>query len=194
MELAADHCDIVADFEALLARGMKFKTIYADPPWRYDQSPRGAAEHHYPTMSLSEIKAMPIAELCSNDSHLHLWATHSLYAEALEVLTAWGFSYRSLFVWVKPQLGMGHYWRSSAEFLLFGTRGDAPFRDRCVPNWLCAPRSRHSEKPQVIRRLVELVSPGPYLELFGRQPIPGWTVYGNQFPYTEPNLFDGLVA
>lgn len=178
---------VVDRLDALLATGRRFGTVYADPPWRYDQSPRGAAEHHYPTLPLADLMALPVGRLAAADSHLHLWATHSFYADALRLMAAWGFTYRSLFVWVKPQLGMGHYWRSSCEFLLLGTRGRTPFRDRSVPNWMCAPRGRHSEKPEAIRRLVELVSPGPYLELFGRTAVPGWTVFGNQVTRT---LFD----
>lgn len=171
---------VVEDLHELVRRGLTFGTLYVDPPWQYDQKPRGAAEHHYETMALDELKRLPVEKLARPDCHLHLWATHSFYEAALSVMSAWGFSYRSLFVWVKPQLGMGHYWRSSAEFLLLGIRGSAPFRDRSIPNWMCVPRGKHSEKPQVIRKLVELVSPGPYLELFGRQDVPGWVVFGNE--------------
>ena len=175
------HPAAVVDRLDALLDGPRFGTVYADPPWRYDQSPRGAAAHHYPTMTVGELAALPVGRLAAPDSHLHLWATHSFYAEALGLMAAWGFEYRSLFVWVKPQLGMGHYWRSSSEFLLFGIRGRTPFRDRSVPNWMCVPRGRHSEKPDVFRKLVELVSPGPYLEMFGRKAIPGgWTVFGNE--------------
>lgn len=178
-------------FDDLLAGGRRFGAIYADPPWQYDQSPRGAAENHYPTMNLDELRALPVQRLAADDSHLHLWTTHSFYAEARELLQVWGFEYRSLFVWVKPQLGMGHYWRSSSEFLLLGVRGRSPFRDRSIPNWMCVPRGRHSEKPDIIRKLVELVSPGPYLELFGRKPMSGWTVFGNE---VQPGCFDSHAS
>lgn len=176
---------VVDRLDALVAAGRTFGTVYAAP--RYDQSPRGAASHHYPTMTAEELAALPVDRLAAPDSHLHLWTTHSFYARALTLLTAWGFAYRSLFVWVKPQLGTGHYWRSSSEFLLLGVRGRPPFRDRSVPNWDCAPRGRHSEKPDVVRKLVELVSPGPYLEPFGRKAVAGWTVFGNEVTGAEGN-------
>jgi len=172
--------EVVTRLDPLTAAGRRFATLYADPPWRYDQTPRGAAEKHYPTMTLPALHALPVARLAADDAHLHLWATHSFYAEARGLMAAWGFDDRSLFVWVKPQLGMGHYWRSSAEFLLLGVRGRAGFRDRSIPNGMCVPRGRHSEKPDLIRKLIEVVSPGPYLELFGRKAVPGWTVFGNE--------------
>src|SRR5262245_30060895 len=99
----------------LIASGRRFRTIVADPPWRYDQSPRGAVAHHYPTMSLDEIQALPVRDLAEDNSHLHLWTTHSFLREAFCVMEAWGFSYRSIFVWVKPTLGNGQYWRAAAE-------------------------------------------------------------------------------
>ena len=103
-------------------------------------------------------------------------------------MRAWGFRYKSCLVWVKPQLGMGNYWRVSHEYLLLGVRGNLPFRDRTCPSWLLARRTVHSRKPFAFRRLIERVSPGPYLELYGReeQPDSGWTVYGNQ---VERRLF-----
>lgn len=171
---------VVTSLLPLADRGERFRCILADPPWQYDQKPRGAAENHYPTMTLAALHALPVERLADENCHLHLWATHSFYRGALDLMEAWGFEYRSVFVWVKPQLGMGHYWRSSAEFLLLGIRGRAPFLDRSVPNWMCVPRGRHSEKPEAIRRLVEIVSPGPYLELFGRRAVPNWVVFGNQ--------------
>lgn len=125
---------LVTDLAALLAAGRRFGTVSADPPWRYDRSPRGAAAHHYPTMSLDELAALPVGRLAAPDCHLHLWATHSFYAPALGLLAAWGFAYKSVFVWVKPQLGTGWFWRSSYEFLILGVRGHARFRDRSVPN------------------------------------------------------------
>jgi N6-adenosine-specific RNA methylase IME4 len=166
---------------------MKFGCVYADPPWEYDRQPRGAAARHYPTMTLGEILALPVSDLVADDAHLHLWATHSFLFEARRVLEAWGFAYRSQFVWVKPQLGCGYYWRSAAEYLLLGVRGRCRFRDRSVKNWLLADRTTHSTKPEAVRRLVERVSPPPYLELFGRRVTPGWAVFGNE---TERTLFD----
>lgn len=178
---------IVDRLETLLDAGHRYRCLYIDPPWPYDQTPRGAAENHYPVMSLDDLRALPIPDLATPDAHLHLWVTHSFFQTGIELLQSWGFDYKSMFVWVKPQMGMGFYWRSSSEFLLLGVRGKLPFQNRSIPNWLCLPRTRHSEKPELIRTLIEQVSPGPYLEVFGRKATPGWTVFGNQI---QRSLFE----
>lgn len=139
----------------LIEQNRQFSCIMADPPWRYDQKPRGAAENHYPTMSLTELKKLPVAKLATSNAHLFLWSTHSFYSEARELMSQWGFQYKSVFLWVKPQMGMGFFFRSSAEFLLHGTRGRARFRDRSILNWACVQRGKHSEKPELFRNIVE---------------------------------------
>lgn len=190
----ADDCraglpSVVRDLEALIEQGVRFPTIYADPPWPYaNTAARGAAENHYRTMTLEDIRNEPVRELAAEQAHLHLWTTNAFLREAFDVLRAWGFRYKSCLLWIKPQLGMGNYWRVSHEFLLLGVRGNLPFRDRTCRSWLIARRTLHSRKPFVFRELIERVSPGPYLELYGReeQPNTGWTVYGNQ---VERRLF-----
>ncbi len=181
----------VARLETLVARGSRFNTIYADPPWRYGRTPRGAAARHYATMTADEIAALPVAALAADVCHLHLWTTHSFLFDAHRVMTAWGFEYKSVFVWVKPQMGTGHYWRSAAEFLLLGVKGNATFADRTIANWACIDRAGHSEKPEGIRRLIERVSPPPFLELFGRRAVHGWVVFGDEI---RRGLFDGDVT
>jgi N6-adenosine-specific RNA methylase IME4 len=169
------------DLARAAASGARFGTVYADPPWRYEnQSSRGAAENHYATMPVEDIMALPVGALAAADAHLHLWTTNGFLQDALRVMAAWGFAFKSVFVWVKPQIGMGNYWRVSHEFLLLGTRGRGCFKDRGQPSWRVFGRTRHSAKPEAVRRLVEKVSPGPYLELFGRSPAPGWVVWGNE--------------
>lgn len=169
-----------ADLVALSAAGERFGTIYADPPWRYgNQGTRGANGGHYVDMSVDEIAALPIAMLADNAAHLHLWTTNAFLFDAKRIIEAWGFEYKSCYVWVKPQIGMGNYWRVSHEFLLFGVRGSCSFRDRSLKSWGCFERREHSEKPEEIRKLIERGSPGPYLELFGRRRVDGWTVWGN---------------
>jgi N6-adenosine-specific RNA methylase IME4 len=131
-----------------------------------------------------------VASLAADVGHLHLWTTHSFLLEARAVLGAWGFSYQSLFVWVKPQRGTGYYWRGALEVRLLGVNGRGTFRDHSIRNWICCDRGRHSAKPAAVRALIERVSPPPYLELFGRRPAPGWTVFGNQI---QRGLFDAAV-
>jgi len=172
---------VVRDLGQLIRGNRRFRTIYADPPWPYDnQGTRAATGEHYPSLSVDEIAHLPIAELAAPECHLHLWTTNAFLFEAKEVLDAWGFAYKSCFVWVKPQMGIGNYWRVAHEFLLFGQRGASPFLDHSQISWLEAERGPHSEKPGDIRRLIETVSSPPYLELFARQPHKGWTVWGNE--------------
>lgn len=179
----------VKNLKSLIDSGEKFPTIYADPPWRYaNTASRAAAENHYATMSVEEICSEPVADLAAIDAHLHLWTTNAFLRSAFDVMDAWGFQFKSCLVWVKPDIGMGNYWRVSHEFLLLGVRGRLTFRDRTRASWIQTPRTRHSRKPGVVRTLIESVSPGPYLELYGREELPNsaWTVYGDQI---EPRLF-----
>lgn len=164
---------IVRNLDALLAENAKFSTIYADPPWPYNNTAaRGAAENHYRTLSLERIRNEPVKELAAEHAHLHLWTTNAFLREAFDVIRAWGFRYKSCLVWIKPQIGMGNYWRVSHEFLLLGVRGNLPFRDRTCRSWLNTKRTIHSRKPFLFRALIERVSPGPYLELYGREEQP----------------------
>jgi N6-adenosine-specific RNA methylase IME4 len=161
----------------------QFATIVADPPWQYDNtSTRGAAEDHYPTMPLDAICAIPVSDWAADESHLYLWTTNGFLREAFDVMDAWGFTYKTTLVWVKPQIGMGNYFRSSAEYVLFGVRGGLRTRDSNQPNWFEAKRGRHSKKPGKFFDLVELVSYPRYLEMFARQRRlnPDWDYWGNE--------------
>jgi N6-adenosine-specific RNA methylase IME4 len=187
--MAAQAPSIVRDLACLVERGAKFATVYADPPWPYSNTAaRGAAEDHYRTLSLDAIRSQPIKALAAENAHLHLWTTNGFLREAFDIIQAWGFRYKSCLIWIKPQMGMGNYWRVSHEYLLLGVRGNLPFRDRTCRSWHLARRTIHSRKPFLFRALIERVSPGPYLELYGReeQPRTEWTVFGNQ---VERRLF-----
>lgn len=184
-----DLPSIVENLSTLLALGAKYGTVLADPPWQYDNvASRAAAENHYSTMSVEEICSEPVRQLIGEHAHLHLWTTNAFLESAFTVMRAWGFEFKSCLVWIKPTIGMGNYWRVSHEFLLFGTRGRLPFGCNDIPSWVLAPRTSHSRKPFRFRELIEQVSSGPYLELYGReeQPNTDWTVYGNQ---VERRLF-----
>lgn len=175
------------DLQAFINRKEKFACIYADPPWRYgNQGTRGSTDDHYQTMSVEAICELPIKQIAEKAAHLHLWTTNAFLFDARRVMEAWGFEYASCFVWVKPQMGMGNYWRVSHEFMLLGIRGDAPFQARNQMSWAELPRGRHSAKPDKIRKRIELVSPGPRIELFARDAFEGWSAWGNQ---TKHSLF-----
>lgn len=169
--------------DSLVERGVKYGTIYADPPWRYDNSStRANVEGIYAnTMTVEEICAMPVKELAADNAHLHMWVTAAFLFDGKSVIESWGFEYRTYAVWCKPQIGIGNYWRKSSELLLLGIRGDAKsFAEHTHRDWMEIPRTEHSVKPDQFRGIIEKVSPGPYLELFGRRQIDGWMVFGNQ--------------
>lgn len=190
------HQGYETDLQQLVDDGKQFATVYADPPWPYrNRSSNGAANNHYPTMSMDDILAEPVKEIAADKSHLHLWVPASFIEEGLAVMKAWGFKYKSYFVWVKKHIGTGNYYRRADELMLFGdryigndqemlmlgTRGGEVFLDHSIRSWAEYPRREHSQKPEAVREMVEKVSPGPYLEMYSRsKPKRGWTHYGNQ--------------
>lgn len=177
----AMNTSVVSELETLINSGNKFGTIYADPPWPYNnQITRSATNNHYTTMSIDEIAELPIKMLTAEKAHLHLWTTNAFLFDSKKVLESWGFEYKSCFVWVKPQLGIGNYWRVSHEFLLLGVKGGLCFLDKSQKSWINYDRKKHSEKPECIREIIEKVSPKPYLELFGRKKTNGWVTWGNE--------------
>lgn len=173
---------ICTDLQELVAGGQKFGTIYADPPWRYNnQGTRAATDNHYDgDMSVDEICAMPIPELCADKCHLHLWTTNAFLFDCQRIFEAWGFEFKSTFVWVKPSFGIGNYWRNSHEIMLLAVKGGQTALSRSEKSWIECKRGGHSAKPEMARHMIERLSPGPFLELFGRSPRSGWTVFGNQ--------------
>lgn len=171
-----------------------FTTIYADPPWRFqNRTGKMAPEHQrllrYPTMTLEEILELPVNRLAASQSHLYLWVPNALVAEGLEVLKRWGFTYKTNLVWYKIRKdggpdgrGVGFYFRNVTELILFGVRGSMRTLEagRRQVNVLSKQKREHSRKPDEIYQLIESCSPGPYLELFARHPRKGWTQWGNE--------------
>lgn len=158
-----------------------FRVIVADPPWQYgNKATRGAAEDHYSTMTIPELCELDVEVRAADDAHLYLWVTNGFIDEGFDVLRAWGFTYKTCLTWVKPQMGLGNYFRSSTEHVLFGVRGSLKTQDRGMMNWFEAPRGRHSAKPDSFYDLVERASPGPYLEMFSRRRRLGWSGWGNE--------------
>jgi N6-adenosine-specific RNA methylase IME4 len=158
----------------------RFRTILADPPWDIGQAGHLGAEAHYNLMTLNRIKSMPVADLAEDNAHLYLWVINGAIREGLDVMEAWGFTYRSPLTWIKPRIGLGNYLRNQTEHILFGTRGKAPVKFRGQGTWTYAPLQDHSHKPEEQYAIIERLSHGPYLELFARRRQPGWHVWGNQ--------------
>lgn len=175
-----------------------YNIILADPPWSYsDKGCNGAAAKHYSTMSLKDIKELPISKIAAKDAVLFLWVTNPLLPEALEVMSAWGFKYKTkAFEWVKSRgakefFGMGRWTRGNTESCLLGVRGKIRPISGSVRQlvWdegpetmtIAAPVMRHSAKPPEVRqRIVDLMGDLPRIELFAREKTPGWAVFGNQ--------------
>jgi N6-adenosine-specific RNA methylase IME4 len=178
----------VEDLATLVDADRRFGCIYADPPWLYDnQGTRAATGNHYKGLTVDQLCALPIGRLAADDAHLHLWITNAFLFDAPRIFAAWGFEFRSSFIWCKPQMGIGNYWRNSHEIMLTAIKGDAKrFNDKSLMSWIEADRTEHSAKPASVRSMLELASPGPYLELFGRSVVDNWTVFGNQI---ERDLF-----
>lgn len=167
----------------LSAIGRLYPVIYADPPWRYEQSmDTRAVENHYPTMTLDAICALPVASIATDDAVLFLWATSPKLAEAMRVVEAWGFAYRTKATWVKDSIGMGFWFRQRDETLLVAVRGDMPTPEKPHDSVIEAPRGKHSKKPAIFYEVIESYYPTlPKIELFARgTPRPGWAAWGNE--------------
>ncbi len=165
----------------------RYPVIYADPPWRYENPSMGGTnrsiENHYPTMSLDEICALPVADLATEDAILYLWATAPKLAESMKVIEAWGFEYRTGMVWDKMKIGMGYWTRNQHEHLLICRRGQfpPPKTGEQPPSVVQIPRGEHSAKPAGFYEIIEAAYPElPKIELFCRSPRDGWAVWGNQ--------------
>jgi N6-adenosine-specific RNA methylase IME4 len=171
-----------------------FRTVLADPPWRFiNRTGKVAPEHRrlsrYDTLTTQEICDLPVSKLAAPQSHLYLWVPNALLADGLNVMSAWGFTYKSNLVWHKVRKdggsdgrGVGFYFRNVTELVLFGVRGSFRTLDpgRRQVNLLATRKREHSRKPDELYEIIEACSPGPYLELFARYPRSGWTVWGNE--------------
>lgn len=175
--------------------GNTYRTVLADPPWRFlNRTGKVAPEHRrlsrYETMTTEQICQLPIRGVVEKTAHLYLWVPNALLPDGLDVMKAWGFDYKSNIVWHKVRKdggsdgrGVGFYFRNVTELLLFGVRGknartEAPGRSQV--NYLSSRKREHSRKPDEQYDLIESCSKGPYLELFARGTRPGWTYWGNQ--------------
>ncbi len=171
-----------------------FSTLLVDPPWRFqNRTGKMAPEHkrlrRYRTMTTTEIAGMPVQPHTDDRSHLYLWVPNALLRDGLDVMDAWGFTYKTNLVWYKIRKdggpdgrGVGFYFRNVTELLLFGVKGSlrtlAPGRTQV--NVIPSRKREHSRKPDEVYQLVRDCSPGPYLELFARQRIAGWTQWGDE--------------
>jgi N6-adenosine-specific RNA methylase IME4 len=177
-----------------------FGAILADPPWGFqawdgNKIPTRSSATPYRTMPMDEIAALPVADLAAEDCTLFCWVVWPTLPEAIEVIRAWGFAYKTCgFAWMKADvstinlfddpvdayMGLGYWTRANSEVCLLATRGKPKRLNADVRQGIIAPRREHSRKPDGIHERIERLVAGPYLELFARQKRPGWTVWGNQ--------------
>ena len=181
------------NFERLVKKSY-YGTVLADPPWQFtNRSGKVAPEHkrlqRYPTLSLDEIKQIPVNSAVNPESHLYLWVPNALLKEGLEVMDAWGFEYKTNIIWHKVRKdggpdgrGVGFYFRNTTEVILFGIKGKlrtmSPARSQV--NIIRSRKQEHSRKPDEQYKIIQNCSPGPFLEMFARGPREGWDVWGNQ--------------
>jgi N6-adenosine-specific RNA methylase IME4 len=182
--------------------GRAFPTILADPPWQFqNRTGKIAPEHRrlsrYGTMELEDILALPVRETAAENAHLYLWVPNALLVEGLQVMKAWGFTYKTNLIWHKVRKdggpdgrGVGFYFRNTTELVLFGVRGKnvrTLSAGRRQVNIIRAQKREHSRKPDELYQIIEACSPGPYLELFARGTRPGWVSWGNQAEEYHPD-------
>ena len=161
-----------------------FNIVYADPPWEINQRGNYGAIKHYDLMSLDQIKAMPVAELCQENAMCFLWTTAGALPHAFDVLKSWGFKYCGIYVWIKFNLGLGNPLRNCVEFCLLGRRGKVERTLNNQHNWGFFPLQFHSKKPEEMYSIIERLYGNctERLELFARlRPSnPNWYCWGNE--------------
>lgn len=164
-----------------------FAAIYADFPWAFEAYtnkravPQRAPGQHYDTMTEAELARLPIPALAAKDCALFTWVTDSHLEHCLRLINGYGFTFKTVvFIWDKRTMSLGHWTRKEGEICLLSTRGKPSRIDKGVRQIHCEVRREHSRKPEEFRHRVERLVAGPYLELFGRQPRPGWQIAGNE--------------
>ena len=164
---------------------MSYRTILIDPPWKQPMSGswkkhKAAKELPYPTMSLQEIKDLPVGDMAEVGCHLWLWTTNAFLRDGFDCMSAWGFKYLAPITWRKPS-GMGNYFVHVTQTVLFGYFGKCQFNlERYLPTYFEGKVKRHSQKPVESYQFIERVSDPARLEIFARSHRQGWDVFGNE--------------
>lgn len=180
----------------------KFSTVLADPPWQFtNRTGKMAPEHkrlqRYSTLPLKEIKELPVESIVKDTAHLYLWVPNALIAEGLQVMAAWGFTYKTNIIWYKirkdggpDRRGVGFYFRNVTEILLFGVKGKSARTlqpGRTQPNIMTTRKREHSRKPDEQYKIIESCSWDPFVELFARGPRKNWFTWGDQSEEYSPD-------
>jgi N6-adenosine-specific RNA methylase IME4 len=169
----------------------RYRTIVADPPWPIEMGPtltqkRVKPALEYPTMSIEELAGLPIGLWATDRAHLYLWTTSSMLDHAIRLSRVWGFKYSTVITWIKRRpvndgwMGLGRYYRSTTEHVVFAVRGGLDVLNKDQPNFFFAPRGAHSEKPAAFYDMVQHMSHPPYLDVFARKQRFGWDTWGDE--------------
>lgn len=193
--MSAAQTEKLADDLRQFAGKRRFRTLLVDPPWRFqNRTGKMAPEHRrlsrYHTLSNEEIAALPVSSIVADTAHLYLWVPNALLPEGLQIMSAWGFKYKTNIVWHKIRKdggsdgrGVGFYFRNVTEILLFGVRGKNARTlqpGRTQVNMIQTRKREHSRKPDEQYSIIEACSPGPYCELFARGTRHKWAIWGDQ--------------
>lgn len=187
----------------------KYKIIYADPPWKYNDklgtnsTKMGGYDKYYNGMELEDICKLPINDIADNDCILFLWATMPKLIEAFKVIKSWGFTYKTCaFTWIKTNpksntifKGVGRWVMGNAELCLLATKGKPHRINKDISQVVMAHRGKHSVKPPIVRmKIVRLMGDLPRIELFARQKMDGWGIWGNQAPKDIQKLLSPVIT
>lgn len=187
---------------------MKYEIILADPPWQFKTyagagTPHRTEKDHYETMKYNSLAEIPVSDWAAKDCALFMWVIDSHLPEALKLIEAWGFTYKTIaFSWLKitkdglPHMGMGYWTRKEQEICLLATRGKPKRGSRGVRQTIMAPKREHSRKPDAQYRRIEalMASDGPKLEMFARQAFPGWDTWGNETEKYQHDKQNHIIA
>lgn len=165
--VGGEAANLLESLKGLIEQEQRFACVYANPVWP-DVNDSGD--------ELAALFDLSVSQVCHENAHLHLWLPERYYADAPRLLAAWGFKLASSLVWVSGRGERGDYWRTAHLMMALGVRGVLPFRNKSPLSWIRVDAAIQASKPEMVRELIERVSPGPYLELFGNKPVPGWTV------------------
>jgi N6-adenosine-specific RNA methylase IME4 len=167
----------------------KYNIIYADPPWQYYKGGYKNQEQHYDSLSIEELKQMPVNDLVADNCVLFIWVTFPILDEIFDLINWWGFEYSTVgFVWIKSKkngtgyfFGLGNWTRSNAEICLIATKGSIERKDASISQIIYSPIEEHSKKPNIVRnKIIKLVGDLPRIELFAREKTEGWDSWGNE--------------
>jgi len=165
----------------------RFKTLVLDCPWEYEQDLRGWGRPTYATMSVDQLLALPVPQWADENSHIYCWTTNAMMADALRLVTSWGFKQKTILTWAKDRFALGAYFRNQTEHVIFGVKGRLETRAQNIPTIFHAPQGKDSAKPECFYDIVRRASYPPFGEAFQRTARPDFVnLYAASSEAAEP--------